>query len=553
MKINIDKYFLLIIALMLVFASCEKEEAFERTRLFRPVLNEELYAELNTIIVNMGNIREANSYTLEISRDTFTSLDYNLEVDTSYIVINEELLNGDQLLWNTLYQVRVTAHADDPTYDSRVSELGNVRTQRFPSILNIPQSNDVIDVAAKVSWQLAGAAVTKIKSFTPSDLKLSSPLKEYGVDETGQQSGEFIVTDLEPSTTYQLAIYSSGPSGDVLRGWETYTTLEAGVDLTAPNVIDLTESEDPDTVIAVVATAADGDIIVLKKGVLYNLPSASLDKSITIRGGYGFGAEKAVLFTTGNWNIAEGAMINHIRFIDLELRGEDIGGDYVFNPNRGSFTQINELTFDNCIINHFRGIMRIRGEVFITNYTINNSIVHHIGGYGTLTTDTGGDGKAAVDNVVFQNSTFSKINTFFQTRQNVQSFTIDGCTINEVAATGARVFRFRGGDGKNNVMNGLSIINSIWGHGWDEGESGNYNVRFLAEGLGNTSFTVVNTYGTSGFSADGYEMPGFPALKYNGSASDLWVDAYDKLDFNFKDTGFSGKYDAGDPRWRAKL
>lgn len=546
----INRFLVLLIAGgALFFTACEDEITYERTRLFRPVLNEELYAELNTIIVNMGNIRDANSYTLEISRDTFATLDYTIEVDTHYVLINSDLLNGDELLWNTLYQVQVTAHADDPTYDSKVSDLGNVRTQRFPSILNIPEDEDVIDVAAKVTWQLIGAAVTKIKAFSPDDFQLKSPLAEYEVDENAQQSGEFIVSGLEPSTTYQLAIYS----GAVLRGWESYTTLEAGVDPNGPNVINLTESEDPDAVVNAVPTAPDGAIILLKKGVLYNLPSESLDKSITIRGAYDFIKEKAILFTTGNWNITEGSNIDHVRFIDVEVRGEDIGGDYVFNPNVGGNTVLNELTFDNCIINTFRGVIRIRGGMFVTNYNIVNSIVHHIGGYGIITTDTDGDDKAAVDNVLFQNSTFSKVNTFFTTRQYVQSLTIDACTFNEVAATGGRVFRFRGRDGKSEVVNGLSITNTIWGHGWDEGESGAYNVRLRAEGLENTSFTIVNTYATSDFSAEGYEIPGFPALQYKGAAGDLWVDPYDGLDFNFKDSGFAGKYDCGDPRWRAKL
>ena len=85
-------------------------------------------------------------------------------------------------------------------------------------------------------------------------------------------------------------------------------------------------------------------------------PPRALGKSITIRGAQGFGLEKAVLFTTGNWNIANGATIDHIRFVDVEVRGEDIGGDYVFNPNNDSQTTINELTFDDCILSYFRGI-----------------------------------------------------------------------------------------------------------------------------------------------------------------------------------------------------
>jgi hypothetical protein len=218
MDFKINKHLLLILAgILLIFAACDEEEIYEKTRLFRPVLNKELSSELNTIIVNMGNIREAVSYTIEVSRDTFRTIDYKIEADTHYVVLNEELLKGDPLFWNTLYQVRATAHAADPAFDSRVSDLGSVRTQRFPTILNIPNSNDVIDVAARVSWQIAGAPVTKIKVFSPADLKLTSPLFERDVTAEEQSTGVAIVTGLNPATAYQIAIYS-GADGKTLTG-----------------------------------------------------------------------------------------------------------------------------------------------------------------------------------------------------------------------------------------------------------------------------------------------------------------------------------------------
>lgn len=540
--------FLALAAGIILMSGCKEEETFAKTRLFRPVLNEELMAELNTIIVNIGNIREAVSYTLEVSRDTFATIDYTVEVDTHYVVLSEAVL-GDELLWNTLYQVRATAHAADPAFDSKESDLGNVRTERFPSILNIPGVNDVIDVAARVTWQTLGAPVTKVRTFAPDDIKLDNPLAEYDVSAEGQEAGEAIVAGLDPETEYQIAIYS----GETLRGWETYVTLVKGPDPSDPNVVDLTDNEDPDAVGAAVMAAADGNIILLKKGVLYNFPSENLTRSITIRGAYGFGAQKAILFTTGNWNIENGATIGHIRFVDLELRGEDIGGDYVFNPNNDMTTTVDELTFDNCVINHFRGIIRVRSSVYVRNYTINDCIVHNIGGYGIFTADTDGDGGAAIDNITLSNSTFSKVNTFMTSRQNSQSLVIDACTVSEAPTTGGRLFRWRGGDGFNNVINGISITNTVWGHGWDEGMTGAYDIRGR-EGLENTTFNIVNTYATSDFSfSEGTEIPGFPALNYSGTAADLWVAPYDGLNFNFKDAGFAGKYDAGDPRWRAEL
>lgn len=39
---------------------------------------------------------------------------------------------------------------------------------------------------------------------------------------------------------------------------------------------------------------------------------------------------------------------------------------------------------------------------------------------------------------------------------------------------------------------------------------------------------------------------------YSSTQEDLWMNP-EMNNFNFKDTGFSGKYTPGDPRWRAKL
>ncbi|MEZ4893397.1 MAG: DUF4957 domain-containing protein [Saprospiraceae bacterium] len=144
-----------------------------------------------------------------------------------------------------------------------------------------------------------------------------------------------------------------------------------------------------------------------------------MDKSITIRGAYGFGTQKAILFTTGNWNIADGATVGHI-LSSTGFNDEDIGGDYVFNPNNSTDTNIGELTFDNCIINTFRGIIRIRSKVFVHNHTINNCIVHHIGGYGVFTADTDGAGNAALISHS-RTAHLQKIHAFLQTRTNSRS------------------------------------------------------------------------------------------------------------------------------------
>ena len=548
LKFNLSLTLAFLAVGLVLFSGCEEEEFYPRTRLFQPVLNEPLMAEFNTIIVNMGNIREANSYTIEVSRDSFISVLYTLESDTSYVILDESNL-GEALLYSTLYQVRATAHADEDEYDSLTSDLGEVRTERFPSILQIPTEGDMLDGQVRVRWQVAGDDITTVRVFARADERLTDPLSEFTVE---QDTGQFIVRGLQPLTEYTVAIYS-GPNGEELRGYEFFTTIASAINLSNPTVIDLSNSSDPDTLTSVVNNANDGDTIVLQKGFVYNFPADDLSKSITFASAYGFGEERPVLFTTGNWNIVEGSNIDHVRFIDIELRGEDFGGDYVFNPNLETRTDLGELSFENCIINQFRGIIRIRTQMFLGTLRINNSIVHHLGGYGVLTTDTDGVGNAAVDNIVLTNSTFYKAEAFLTSRQNTQSITIDNCTFHEVGEAGGGImFRWRGEDGiLSNVIDGISITNSIWGPGWDQsGEAETFDVRGIYDGLESTSFSIVNTYATSDFAfSEGSEIPGFPAIPYSGTAQDLWVAPYEG-NFNFEDTGFAGRNDAGDPRWR---
>lgn len=542
-----------------IFFACKEDEVYPETRLFRPVLNKDLKAEGNSIIVNMGSMTKAVSYTLEVSRDTFKTLDYTIQSDTSYVVINTELLRGDPLYWNTLYQIRATAHAADPAYDSKVSDLGNVRTERFPTILNLPTVYDVTDVGARVTWAVSGSAATKIAIYAPSDLKLTSPLMSFDLSEDAQTSGEAIIEGLTPSTQYQVALYS----GDELRGWVDYTTKVPDIDADGPGVIDIREDTGPQAVVTAVASAPDDAIILVKRGVVYDMPTVALNKSITIRAAYGFGAKRAQLHNTnGNWNIATGSTIDHIRFIGLEIRGDnfpDATGTYVFNPNVAN-VNVREILFEDCVINTMRGVMRIRNtNVVIQNFTINNCVVDSIGTYGVFTADQDPNGPpsttARVDNITFTNSTFNHLVLCIMSRNNSKTILIDNCTFsNQLFPEGtAYLFNYRGSAGNNNVTDGITIRNSIFGPGWKQVETTPNNNFRGKNGLPTTPIDVSGNYVTSDWDfVIGYEIPGLRSLVYSGGQTNLWVDP-GKSNFTFKDLTFPGRFSTGDPRWRVRL
>ncbi|MEA5426193.1 DUF5123 domain-containing protein [Arcicella lustrica] len=550
-KTHIKQGFAIVMMSLVAFFACKPEEEITaETRLFRPVLNKELSAKNNTIIVNMGNIKAATGYTVEVSRDTFKTTDYTFKVDTNYVIVDETLLKGESLYWNTTYQVRAIAHAAKVELDSKVSDLGSVKTEKFPSIMATPTAADVIDVAARIRWTTGGVTVAKVKVFAKTDLKLATPLAQYNVSEADQKAGSTIVSKLNPLTTYQLAIYAADGT---IKGWDNFTTISRAVDTSSPNVIDLSENDDPTALNTALLNVVEGGIIVLKKGATYTMPVNNFAKSVTITSAYGFGEQKTIITTSGGGNIATGVTLDYIRFSNIEFIGADIGGSYIFNPNIATLTTVKELSLDNCIASNMRGLLRIRGKFFATNFIIKNSIIHQIGTYGVLTTDTDGAGNAAVDNIIFQKSTFSKINIFLTSRQNSNSVLIEDCTLSEVATNSGSLFNWRGAAGLRNVTNGIKISNCIWGHAWDQAVTAVLAVRGKSAGLDLTNITVLNTYTTGDFSyVAGTEISGLPSFTYTKKASELWVSPYTGLNFNFKDTSFPGRKDTGDPRWRVK-
>ncbi|WP_442846385.1 DUF5123 domain-containing protein [Leeuwenhoekiella sp. H156] len=556
-KNNLKLLFAFSLALLALVACKEDDEQLdEATRLFRPVLNEDLYAEGNTIIVNMAKLKRAEQYQLEVSRDTFQTIEYTIQVDTNFVEINKDLI-GEELFYSTLYQVRGQALSGNSEFNSRIADFGSVRTERFPTILNLPARTDVTDIAARLTWSVLGADVTEIRVFAENDLRLENALfAPRPVTSTEAETGEAIVTGLSPVTTYQIAIYS-GDAEKTLRGWVNYTTREADVDPTRSDVIDIRDQTDPTAVENAVLAAPAGSIILIAHGSSYDLPSTPLNKSITIQAAYGFGDQKAVLSTgsgSSNWNLDSSVSnIDYIKFINVELRGADIGGHYVFNPSSGSIN-VGEVSFEKCKLTNFRGVMRIRANIIVDEFVISNSIVDSIGNYGIFTTDTnpGTPQTATVNNIRLLNSSFNYIELGIQSRNNSETIEIESCTFANFIKGSRFVFRYRGGSGNDNVTGGISIKNSIFGHSWDEGNTGVYGIQGINQGLENTSFDISNNFTTANFFFTSNPITGLPEGNYTGTQEDLWVDPANG-DFNFSDRGFSGRFDTGDPRWRVQL
>jgi hypothetical protein len=293
----------------------------------------------------------------------------------------------------------------------------------------------------------------------------------------------------------------------------------------------------------------------LKKGAQYNLPPSEVpaDKSVTIIGAIDFADSLARLYTTGNWNVSAGANIDHIRFVNLELRGEDWSGDYVMNIDVSS--TINEFTFQDCHINHFRGLMRMKDAAVVSmgTFKIDNCIINQIGGYGIITVD---NKLSSVDDIIITNTTLVNVEMSITSYLDIGTITMDGVTANNFPRYGRWLVRLReDANGKiAQVTGGVNISNSIFGRAWDQG-SEDWSFSPL-QGGDQTGFTFSNVYGTSELDIS-TELSGFPSTTYSGSTEDLWVmpnpDDGEPFDFNFKDSGFGGRTNSGDSKWRAEF
>ena len=533
-KLNIYKALLLIVG-VLFFVSCsENEDALKQTRLFRPVLNKDLSSIDNTIIVDMGKMKEAIRYKVEISRDTFKTIVKTIEGPENSVVFKE-------LVWNALYQVRATAFAADEQFNSKVSDLGEIKTQRFPSIMTIPVSSDVIDTGAKVHWTTAGAAVTEIKVFAFADELLVTPLATHTVSDADRLAGEKIIYGLTPGTKYQIAIYS----GAEARGWEVYATKPPLI--LGPNDIDLRGINDPAILSTTLITVVDGSTILLDGNNTYNINTTySFNKSITIKSGYSFNPAGATLNMNSNFNMVAASNVGSIVFEGLTLTSTDLAASskYVFNIAQSC--TIGEILFNNCKISNFRGIARFQSSTgTIGKFTISNSIVNNIGGYGIFNLDvatwTAGD-------VLLKTSTIYRSNVFLASKSTTatKSITIEDCTLNDFVAKTRAIFAWT-----NEVTNGVTIKNTIMGRGWDTTAGGTDYAISGYSGLATSNFIVVNSYATADFkyTAAAKTIPGFPSFTYAKKVEDLWKDPVNG-DFAFKDSGFGGLKDSGDPRWR---
>ncbi|MFV0607007.1 MAG: DUF4957 domain-containing protein [Niabella sp.] len=540
MKNRINKtFFLMSLGFVLLFAEAcnrewEPELEGEALRLFRPAMKGSLEAISNYIDVGWQRSIEAKGYIVELSIDSFKTVTNTLEVaDTTVATI-------DNLLWEQLYQVRVIAlHPTDPGKNSLPADFGAFKTPRFPTIVENSTSSDVGWTNILFRWRNEGDPVTSVNVVNPTTGSIISTITLTAADIA---NAYILVEGLQASTSYRIELYS----GTRFRGSNTYTTKEQ----ISGTVVDL-QNEDPATVNlpTVIANADAGATIILKRGGVYELTAATnFSKSITIMSGVNpLVSAKAKISIVGisNFGISANSNIAKLAFTDLELYTNDAAGKYLFNPS-GTTANIDELLFENCIIHDLRGVARFRGAIVIGKYSIENSIVYNVGGYGVSTVD---DAIAVVNNFTLNNSTLYAADKLVTSRTNSSGkIIISNTTIYNAVLSGNYLIDYNGTT--MYPSGGIEFNNVVLGRA--KGSTATPPTYDILGFRVNTATVVQssNNYTTSDFAwrtSSSAMLPNYTG--YTKTSSDIFT-APDAANFTIKDNGFPGKSTAGDPRWR---
>ena len=512
---------------LMFFGGCKKEETLpEAPRLFRPVISGEILGSGNWLSAQWTKVKDAASYTAEISRDSFRTVIKSVTADTN-------LVTFDNLEWLALYQIHVRANAAAESKNSGFSFLGERKTEKFPSIMATPTSQEILDKAVLLRWTNKGDAVTNMKVT----LKTGGTLvKDVVLNASDIASQYKVISGLLPQVSYTVTLYS----GTTIRGYETFTTVAQIINGT--NIVDLSQDSNADVFTsAYLSSLTNGALIILKRGMTYNIGAVNIDKSVSFVSEVTFFGTPAKLNLVGNFNIAASSNISEISFKTVDLIGAALDGyasRYVFNINVVS--TIAKITFDDCKIKALRGVLRTQAGPQINTVSFNKCLIDSIAGYGVVTCD---NTASTVQNVILTNSTISDAQKVLTSKSNATSVLIENCTF-YLAPQNPNYFLDYGALA---VTGGITIKNSIFGAGKPSAATppvltvGGFRpatINITSAGNFKTS-DLVWTLAT--------DLPGL--ADYAGASSALFKSPATD-DFTIIDTKFAGKSTAGDPRWR---
>lgn len=529
-----SKYILVLSTLAACLGSltgCDEEGILGSSpRLFRPS-STALSSNGNWILAQWDLNSDANYYQLELSRDSFATIDRTDTTSKGYFLFQD-------VNWDQIYQVRIKAIGNTLASDFFI--CSDIVVADYPTLLKDVPSDDIIDNSVIMRWNVGTTPYTSFKIYTPADSLLDS----VAITGAGYAQGYKTITHLTGGTAYKMEAFI----GNVYSGKKRITTKASQL---FDNPVDLRNLDDEtadsmltDNYINSLPTVDGMTTIVLKGGLNYFLTLDSLSRSLKFVTGYSF-AGKATLRMSNACDLL--GNVSSLMFENVNVFGVEstkttanYGGSYVYNGSRG--LTLGTISLVNCTMKYLRGVCRIKTTgAFITNFTMDNCITDSIGGYGIATTDAAG---ALIRNMSVTNSTLIRSDIFLKNQKTDSSTVfVDYCTFYntpKTASTATAGTHYLDFSGK--YIKSVSFKNCLMG----PGNGSPMGIKFLSIGerfMDNNYTTTDATWFTATTTSTSILIDASDAaitstnLWRNPGAGDLKiVGAFSKA--------------VGDPRWR---
>lgn len=402
-----------------ILKSCQNDEfAYKKEGdLFSPkfVLTEPL-VESNSIALVWYEVNDADSYTVELHTDNYYKSLYK-----SYTVTGSQIFMDD-IPYKTQFYIRLRANHTDAAHNSQWAYTSALTEDRpaFVSILNKVEKVNITETEVTATWIIdAQNPVDSISVQPAQSLELPAIGRKLTSEEIGK--GEATITGLEKNTLYNLNVFDNNKPRRYDKPYNQITFRSAGP---STETILVTKEMDLDALLKANnedPTIPEGTEYFLEAGSLFKITPFTISKGFKLIGGTE--GERPQIEMNGNWNIAEGSYLNALVFENIRFY-QTIDASYFFNS--GNSWTIGEITFYNCVFNHFkRGFWRHQGggkykEIgsLDMSYCTFDEVGGHTGPYGTFVF-----GSAGADNVksaVFSNCTFMR--DYYQTTDKNRNF-----------------------------------------------------------------------------------------------------------------------------------
>lgn len=542
MKTIFNKFILFGLAILpIMFQACENPNDWDVDENHKRMFSASTFSVENitatTADISWAKVPNAKFYIFEFSKDSllFASISFTVEMNTDTLPksgVDGYKVTFHSLPGNTGFSVRMKARGDEGIADSKYAQA-YFRT-KAEQLLKPVEPTDISWNAVTVNWE-PGSSVTHFMVIpdggTPQQVNITNAEKE---------AGKKTITGLSPETQYTIEIYNTESNRRGSRTIKTYSKIPD-----AERVVWLTNDD-----LAAVQTVMDSctatslTIVFPNSTQEFNSASATLtiNPNLKVLNLYAMPGTQKTKYKLRNFNLPATVAIDAITFENLHLVGYDAAADYILNPSTNTGV-IKEMSFKNCNLSDFRGVVRTRGALTIDNFNIDGCIVNNIKGYGLITVDS--NDQPLIDNISIKNSTFSNMEVFIQHRfRNNTSINISDCTFYDMVNSGKYFVDYNGTTfGPTGTY---SISNCIF-------SKMRYvdNAGVLTYGHGSRaakSPVSQNNYKTFDFKFQ-LESWAFPADDYTGNSDALFVNPASG-DFTIKDKGFAGRSTSGDPRWR---